>query len=63
MKDDENHRLNFCKRFASTNLSDSSEKVNFDDIYSRDHNKIKQIIIKIEKVWNTKSAHGTILKT
>ena len=31
--DDENHRMNFCKNWRDINLYDSSDKVNFDDIY------------------------------
>ena len=56
--DDENHRLNFCKRFNDINLSNSDRKVNFKDVYSTDIEVIKRVITQIEKVWNVKTAHG-----
>ena len=56
--DDENHRLNFCKRFNDINLSNSDRKVNFEDVYSTDIEVIKRVITQIEKVWNVKTAHG-----
>ena len=60
--DDENHRLNHCTRYRDTNFCDDEEKVNFDDVYSTDISVLKKIIDKIEKVWNTRNAHGTILQ-
>ena len=60
--DDEDHRLNYCRRYRETNYCDYEEKVTFDDVYSTDINVLKKIIEKIEKVWNTRNAHGTILQ-
>ena len=58
--DDENHRLNYCVKFQDTNLYDCDDKVNFYDIYSSDIQVIKNVISYIEKVWNVKTAHGSI---
>ena len=58
--DDENHRLNHCKTYRSTNLYDETRKVNFNDIYSSDVNILKQIIPYIDKVWNTRNANGSM---
>ena len=60
--DNENHRLNHCVRFKTTNYFDHVEKVNFDDIYSTDVNVLKNIIAKIDKVWNTRNAHGSMIQ-
>ena len=62
VKDDENHRLNHCIRFKSTNYYDHAEKVNFDDIYATDTDVLRNVIGKIEKVWNTRNAHGSMVQ-
>ena len=58
--DDENHRLNNCKMYRSTNLYDEAQKVSFNDIYSPDISVIKQLIPHIERVWNTRNANGSM---
>ena len=58
--DNENHRLNHCKRYRQMNNFDSDEKILFEDIYSPDVSIVKRIIETIEKIWNTKNAHGTM---
>ena len=60
--DNEDHRINYCIRYKTFNYHDSKEKVNFDEVYSTDIDVLKCIIKKIEKVWNTRNAHGTIMK-
>ena len=59
--DDEVHRLNHCKRFRSMNYYDETVKPNFRDIYSSDIGVLRNIIPVIEKVWNTRNAHGTMV--
>ena len=59
-KDDENHRLNHCKRYQSINFYNETRKVDFTDVYSQDIDVLKQIIRNIEKVWNTKTSNGTM---
>ena len=62
LTDDENHRLNFCTKYTATNRSSQIDKVDFNDVYSTDIQVLKKVIQEIEKVWNTKSAHGTMFK-
>ena len=59
--DDENHRLNFCSKFKETNFYDCVEKEDFTKIYSHDVNVLRDILPKIQKVWNTKTARGTMM--
>ena len=61
-RDNEDHRLNHCVRFKTTNYFDHAEKVNFDDVYSTNSNVLKNVIEKIESVWNTRNAHGSMLQ-
>ena len=58
--DNENHRLNFCMKWKNINFHDSNVKVIFDDIFSDDPKVLRNVISSIEKVWNTKNAHGTM---
>ena len=60
--DDEDHRLNHCVRYRAINYHDQVEKVNFADVYSADINVLKKMIEKIETVWNTRNAHGTMIQ-
>ena len=60
--DDEEHRLNHCSLWRDTNCYDDDEKINFESIYSNDVNVLRSIIPKIESVWNTRTAHGTMNK-
>ena len=60
-KDDEDHRLNHCKRFRATNCYDNLTKPNFNDVYSSDTNTLKAIATIIEKTWNTRNAYGSMV--
>ena len=46
--DNEDHRLNYCARFKTTNNYEQAEKVNFDDMFSTDTDVLKQVIARIE---------------
>ena len=61
-RDDEDHRINNCKKNRDMNLYDSSEKVPFKMIYSHDPAELKLIIKTIESIWNTRNAYGTMIK-
>ena len=54
MIDNEYHRLNNCKKYRQVNYYDSDQKVDFNLVYSRDIEIIKQLVPMITKVWNTK---------
>ena len=60
LEDDENHRLNYCYIWQERNLYHSEEKINFDLIYSRDIDTLRLLVSKINMVWNTQNAHGTM---
>ena len=60
VKDDENHRLNFCKTYQSINLYDKAQKADFNDIYSHEIEVLRPIVDQIEKVWNTRTGSGTM---
>ena len=50
-RDDEDHRLNHCKRFRTTNHYDDDVKPNFEDVYSSNVSVLRNIIPTIESVW------------
>ena len=58
--DNEDHRMNYCRKYSDINFSDTDVKVDFSRIYSRDLNDIREIIPKISQVWNIKNAHGSM---
>ena len=60
-RDDEDHRLNHCIRYKTTNHYNHIEKVNFNDVYSTDIDVLKKVISQIESIWNTRNAHGSML--
>ena len=60
--DNEDHRLNNCQKWSALNLFNNDEKVDFDQIYSSDIGVIRPILSKIQSVWNTKCANGTMQK-
>ena len=58
--DNEEHRLNYCKVWEDINLCNEVEKIPFENVYSTDVTVLRNIIQKIENIWNTKSAYGTM---
>ena len=60
--DDEEHRLNHCTKYRSMNYCDHEEKLPFKNIFSTDINTLRDIIPRIQNVWDTNCAHGTMRK-
>ena len=60
MIDDENHRLNYCIKYRETNLYDSNIKEDFQKVFSSDIVVLREILPIIQKIWNCKTAHGTM---
>ena len=60
--DDENHRLNYCEKYNDINFVSADEKIDFDLVYSRDINELRKILPRINDVWDTRNAHGTMAK-
>ena len=61
-RDDENHRLNECPKFETTNFFNSDEKVDFHSLYSDNVDAILKILPSLSCIWNTKNAHGTVIR-
>ena len=59
-KDDEEHRMNFCPKYCPINNYGRTDKVSFSDVHSNDATTLKNVVARIEQVWNTKTAHGSI---
>ena len=58
--DDENHRLNHCKKWTRRDLGGTVSE--FSDIYSGDTDTINKVVDEIEKVWETRYANGRMKK-
>ena len=43
-----------------TNFYNEIEKIPFESVYSSDTTVLRNIIPKIEQVWNTRTAHGSM---
>ena len=48
--DDEEHRMNHCRKLAEVNYHNQAEKVNFDTIYTNDVDTLKIIVERISRV-------------
>ena len=60
MIDDEDHRLNYCIKYRENNLYDCDTKEDFRKVFSSDIIVLREILPKIQKIWNCKTAHGTM---
>ena len=59
--DDENHRLNFCTKWADKNNVHGKD-VDFGDVYTNDKEALNRVIERIEKVWELKYGNGKMKK-
>ena len=59
--DDENHRLNHCKKWTCRDVGDTV--FDFSDIYSHDTDTVGRMVVEIEKVWETRYANGRMKKS
>ena len=50
--DDENHRINTCKKWREINLYDNRQKIEFNDIYSNDIDKCFHTVQIILAMWD-----------
>ena len=51
--DDEEHRLNECSVYSHTNYHDCPTKVKFETLFSDNVETVREILTRIETVWNT----------
>ena len=56
--DDENHRMNECINWKHLNYIDSYEKVDFQDVYSDDPQRLAVVIDRIRGVWKLSLGRG-----
>ena len=50
--DDENHRINYCKKYRYINLFDSALKIDFNSIYSGNEKTINMVVEVVCEIWN-----------
>ena len=60
--DDENHRLNHCTQWENLNQAKHQEKLDFQDIHSKNDDTLTPILTHIERVWELKFANGRMRK-
>ena len=56
--DDENHRINFCKKYANTNLFQSSLKIDFHSVFSNDPETIQRILLVVCEIWDVENGRN-----
>ena len=59
--DDEEHRLNWCSKFAHNNFRNNPDKIEFDTIYSDDICTIRNAISRIRTVWDVSNGNGSMI--
>ena len=60
--DNEDHRLNYCRKWQDINFVNDNVNVNFMDIFSEDKQKLSEIIQCIQKVWELQLGNGSMKK-
>ena len=50
--DDESHRINYCVKYKEINLYEVDEKIDFEQIYSVDIDKVLEVAQVILKIWD-----------
>ena len=58
--DSEDHRLNVCPTFSTTNFIDNVESVPFECVFSDNVEILRKVILCINKVWDLKNGHGSM---
>ena len=58
--DDEDYRINYCIRWKAMNMYDNPNKIVYSDLYTNDMTKIRKVTACIERIWNTRTAQGTM---
>ena len=56
--DDEDHRINTCKKWSNINLYHSQSKLNFEDIYSDDTEECLKVINTIFSMWDLENGRN-----
>ena len=58
--DNEEHRLNECPSYKDRNYHSSLDKIKFETIFSEDIGVVKEILTRINAVWNTHMGRGSM---
>ena len=56
--DDEDHRLNYSRKWKNINFYETNDKIALKTIYSVNVDTLRNIISLIEAVWNTRNTYG-----
>ena len=56
VKDDEAHRINYCKKWQGINLFRKRDKIDYDDIYSSNIEKCFTVVQVILAVWDLENS-------
>ena len=60
--DNEQHRLNICPKWDYLRTNETNEDIDFDDIYENDIESLRSVMKRINLIWNTKYANGSMNK-
>ena len=58
--DTESHRINYCKKWSGINMCNSSEKMDYNDIYSSDIGKCFKVVQMILNLWDLENGKNEI---
>ena len=58
--DNENHRMNECLNWKHWNYIDNDIKVDFQDVYSNDPQRLSVVVDRIRGVWELSLGKGTM---
>ena len=60
VKDDEQHRINFCIKYKGINKCDNPTKFHFQNVYANDSDTLKQSAAEILKIWDLENGKNVI---
>ena len=60
VEDNENHRINYCTVWSGINLSNKSEKIDFELIHSGDEKESIKVVKKIIEMWDLGNNKNTM---
>ena len=58
--DNEEHRINDCRKYDDTNLCNSANKKTYDDIYSEDEAKCFAVVDRILSMWDLENGKNNM---
>ena len=58
MTDDEDHRMNHCQKWNSTNRANQIDKFNFEEVHSSNFETLQEAANKILQLWNLQNGQN-----